>query len=448
MTAPTPHTTLPRAADALKETLIAFFLEGVHAVRPRRLGLEFECLRVRASDCSAAPSRGPDGPDPLILQLGEHYRDHEEMEVIRECGDISVLRLGSLNFSLEPGGQLEVSFPPLDTPRRVELELKRFRLLLESLLDDTPYRAVYLGHQPRSMPDEIELRSKPRYQIMNRRLGSSGRLGRHMMRATAGMQVTLDYRSEEECVSMLRAALVAAPFVTAMFANSPLVGGRNTGYASYREKVWWDTDSSRCGVPVKLLSADARLEDYVDFALDAEMWFVRRNDVLREVRGRKSFRAALAAGNHLTQDDFALHSTTLFPSARLRGGVEVRSADCVPEPLAPAFCAMHAGLLYDDDVRARAAELHPYRDLQAVRQLHESVARHGVSGVLADGTEVRHKCQELLDLAATGLQRMVKAGVYEAGTEHMLAPAEAIVAAGESPAVDVVRRFEKEKGLR
>lgn len=432
------HSPLPADDEALHDVLAAFLLSRARADRAQLLGLEFECLRVCESDLTAAPSRGSDGPDALVHSLGAAFAPGVTAEAVLDGGELAVLHFDALNFSLEPGGQIEVSLPPLTTPTEVARELARFRTSLEELLAPTPYRPLYVGHQPVTMPSDIELRAKPRYQVMDARFQQSGKLGRHMMRATAGMQVTLDYRNEAECVAMLRGALAMAPLVTAMFANSPHVGGRESGFLSYREHVWWDTDPSRCGVPVRLLADDATLRDYTDFALDAELWFMRRDGELEEVPGRVSFREALVAGEVLTLDDFNLHASTLFPSARLRGGIEVRSADCVACDYAPAFAAIQAAVLYDPELCERATALQPYRDAASVRRLHEAVAKSGLEAELADGYSVAAACAELLELVHIGIERHVATGQWSANTAALLQGVERAVSERRSPALDVL----------
>lgn len=398
----------------------------LHRAKPggeRLLGLEFECLRVQRSDHRAAPSSGPDGPDELVLSMGEAQLDPgQTLDARYEGGVLSMLEAGGTHYSLEPGGQVEISLAPFVQPLEVGSELGTQVADLQQRLKKTPYEVLFLGHQPLSMPDEIPLRGKPRYSIMDRRFRRVGKLGPHMMRATAGMQVTLDFHDERECMEFLRASLIMAPFLTAIYANSPLVGGQDSGYVSFRERCWWDTDPTRCGVPVSLLARDATIRDYVDYALDAECWFRTVDGDLVETEPGLSFRDNLASGLPLTLDDFDLQCSTLFPSARLRGGVEVRSADCVPPDMAPAFCAINAGCLYDEEARGLVQELHSIRDEEGIRDLHLLAAREGLLAVHPQLGSLARLSEKLVDHAEAGLGRLIAQGIYSPATLDLLRP--------------------------
>ncbi|HHI80146.1 MAG TPA: hypothetical protein ENK02_09195 [Planctomycetes bacterium] len=433
---------LPREEDELRPILRRFFLGDAREDRPRLLGVEYECLRVERGSLRAAPSMGDGGPDPILRELvpllerpGVTAASPQE-----EGGVLSMIKVGKGSVSLEPGGQVEISFPPVGRPGDLVPLLEAFVHRVDLLHRGSPYRCIHLGHQPISMPEEIPLRAKPRYRIMDKKLRSSGKLGIHMMRATAGMQVTVDYRSEEEAVETLRAALITAPLVTGLFANSPWVGGENSGYASYRERVWWHTDPRRCAVPGELVRTGNCLGAYIDFALDANLWFLPRDGHLVECEGDQSFREHLASGETLTLEDFALHASTLFPAARIRNGVEIRSADSVPPEFVPAFAALMAGLLYDPEAREAALELHPYRCDDSINRLHEEASKNGVRGCLEDGFSIGDACGRMVDLARGGLGRLAKEGLYSPQEADHLDGIEDLLHKGLAPADLVLER--------
>ena len=72
---------------------------------------------------------------------------------------------------------------------------------------------------------------------------------------------------------------------------------------------------------------------YAEWALDVPMIFLRRGGAYRETGGR-TFRGLLAEGlegERATLSDWEDHLTTVFPEVRVKGVVEVRSADgCSP----------------------------------------------------------------------------------------------------------------------
>lgn len=101
------------------------------------------------------------------------------------------------------------------------------------------------GVSPLSTHKSINLIPKKRYHIMAKYLW--GILSDVMMRETAGVQCCIDFESEEDAIDKFRVANKLTPFMTAMFANSPIRGGVETGYKSFRALSWLNTDNDRCG---------------------------------------------------------------------------------------------------------------------------------------------------------------------------------------------------------
>ena len=68
-----------------------------------------------------------------------------------------------------------------------------------------------------------------------------------MMLMTSTGQVSLDWASEADCARKVTATARLTPLLVALFANSPLVQGKPSGWMSYRSHVWSDVDPTRCG---------------------------------------------------------------------------------------------------------------------------------------------------------------------------------------------------------
>ena len=120
------------------------------------------------------------------------------------------------------------------------------------------------------------------------------------------------------------------PVLVAAFANSPLRGGRPTGWLSSRQQVWSRMDPGRTRPP--MLGPDPR-EAWARYALDAQLMCVRNEGsadwsapaglTLRDwVRGDAADRMRPP-----TAGDLEYHLSTLFPPVRPHGHLELRMID-------------------------------------------------------------------------------------------------------------------------
>lgn len=126
---------------------------------------------------------------------------------------------------------------------------------------------------------------KGRYGIMRDYMPKRGTMGRDMMFRTATIQVNLDFSSESDMRNKLRVGFALQSIATALFANSPFLDGKPTGYLSYRSHVWTDTDNDRAGILPFVFEDGFGYENWVEYALDVPMYFVYRNGVYVDVSG-------------------------------------------------------------------------------------------------------------------------------------------------------------------
>lgn len=89
-------------------------------------------------------------------------------------------------------------------------------------------------------------------------------------------QVNLDYESEADMIEKFRIGLALQPLAVALFAASPFREGRPAGELSTRSGARMHVDASRTGgLPFKFESGMS-FERYVDYAMDAPMYYVYR----------------------------------------------------------------------------------------------------------------------------------------------------------------------------
>ncbi|WP_197084428.1 ergothioneine biosynthesis glutamate--cysteine ligase EgtA [Saccharothrix sp. ST-888] len=257
----------------------------------------------------------------------------------------------------EPGGQVELSSPPSDSPGDCAEGLLLDQGTLRAALAAQGLRLTGSGTDPLARERLMQL-SHPRYLAMERHFDRTGPWGRIMMCGTASLQVCVDAgtaRGPSSYAARWQLLHRLGPVLVAAFANSPLLDGKPTGHRSTRQMVWSRMDPTRTLAP-RLADGDPR-GNWARYVLDAELLCVRRD------HGRSwaaptgcTFREWLRGDGERppTLADLDYHCTTLFPPVRPRGHLELRMIDAQPGNGWLAPLALVTGLL-DDPVAADTA---------------------------------------------------------------------------------------------
>jgi glutamate--cysteine ligase len=264
-----------------------------------------------------------------------------------------------------------------------------------------------------------------------------------MMKLTATVQANFDYGDEAEAADKIRTAYGVTSIVTALYAASPIVFGRPSGFQSYRAAVWLETDADRSGLLPFVFKPDFRFRDYVEWALDVPMFFVVRDGAFRPAFPL-TFRRFLREGwqgRPATIADWEVHLSTLFPEVRLKRYVEVRGADAGPMPMARGLGALWRGILDDGEARAAAYALVADRTFEEREALRREVPRAGLKGMFG-GRSVGALAIDLCRIAAAGLARLPGG----AADRRLLDPLLAYAEAGRSPADDLLDDFAAANG--
>jgi glutamate--cysteine ligase len=237
-------------------------------------------------------------------------------------------------------------------------------------------------------------------------LPTRGRRALDMMRRTATVQANFDYESADDAMRKLRLALKLSPLVTAIMANSPFYEGKISGDRSERAKVWLEVDPDRQGLLPKLWNPRSTIVDYVEWALDAPMFLVKRDNAVVHNTGQ-TFRSFLADGfqeHQATMVDWETHLNTLFPEVRLKHTLEVRGGDSLPARLATALPALWTGILYDDRALAEAEALSASWSFDEIEKLRPQIAAAGLTARFR-GKPLADTAQALIAASRGGLAR-------------------------------------------
>ena len=418
-----------------KTQLVEYIESGCKPPEDWRLGTEHEKFGFSVADLSPLRYEGDHGIRAILEGLSDQFAWRP---VLEKDNVIALLDETGASITLEPGGQLELSGALLDsihqTCTEVNTHLKQVKAVAE------PLGAAFLGmgFHPRARREDIHWMPKGRYQIMRDYMPKVGSLGLDMMTRTCTVQVNLDFSSEDDMVRKFRTSLALQPIATALFANSPFVNGRPSGFLSYRSHVWEDTDPDRTGMLPWVFDDEMGFERYVDYMLDVPMYFVYREGRYLDASGQ-SFRDFLEGrlpalpGELPRISDWEDHLTTAFPEVRLKKFLEMRGADGGPWGELCALPALWAGLLYDATSLEAAWDITRGWSMEERLQLRADSPRLALNAEIG-GRTVRDIAREVLDIARAGLAsraRLNGAGDNETG---FLLPLQETVECGSTPA--------------
>lgn len=369
------------------------------ALGHRALGVEFERLLLHRETRESAP---------LAVARGfvERMCERANARPVVESGVVKGFEAAGFAMSLEPGGQVELATPPARCMADLDRVFAEVYPLLDEELGSHPdsreFEFVALGHAPVTPVDQLGLLPRQRYELMNQFMVERGDLSRHMMRATAGFQLTYDVADRDDAATKLALVNRLTPLLAAWTANSRQVAGKDSGYASFRHHVWLWTDTDRSGIPRGGLDPDRVLGAYREYALDAHVLFRHAADGAFEAVGDKTLRELVQSDRPPTRADVDLHLTSLFPFVRLRNYMEVRCFDSVPWPQARSIQALLSGIVYCEFATESAEKItRPLlvEDPDELRALHERAARDGLDATAAadGGPTLRELGRALLE---------------------------------------------------
>ena len=394
------------------DQLIAHFHRG-SKTGPLRIGLEHEKIGFALDeDGGVRPIPYADKPGrPQIRALFAGLCESCGCEAVLEGGNTIALKRNDGAITLEPGGQFELSARAFveDTECASDLDAHLRELL--PLAEQLQIAFVGVGFRPLGTWDDVPWMPKGRYKVMREYLPTRGKLGVEMMKRTATVQANLDYVSEADGIAKMRVGVGLGPLVTALYAASPLVDGKPTDYKSYRAHCWLDTDNDRCGVLPFLFRDGASFRDYAEWALDVPLFFVYRHGHYTPAGGMtfRRFMAEGFQGQHATLADWETHLSTLFPDARLKQYVELRTADAGPLEMIRALPSLWRGLFYSQASLEAAWKLVADLTTEERIQLRAEVPRQGFATQLR-GQPIAPLVEEMVRIAMAGLRELGSSG--------------------------------------
>jgi glutamate--cysteine ligase len=394
-----------------------FTAPPVASLTPRRIGAEVELIPLDASNGGRVPLESETGIAvlPFLRRLAAR-QGWSEARTPKGVPCFVVRGGGTIGF--EPGGQIEFSTPPAGSVTAVLNWLRSVVVPLRAAAAADGIELLSSGVDPHNgLADAPLVVDARRYHRMAEHFARIGPFGAVMMRQTASIQVNLDFDDEPRLRWRLLNAI--APYVTAIFASSPVYQAAATGHQSFRAHAWRRLDPARTGLPFDPVSP---VEAYLRFALTAPAilfptvggcslpfgeWMVRANPTL---------------------DEWETHLSTLFPEVRPRGHCEVRSADAVDPAWYAAPLVFLTGLAYDPHAARAALALVPGPD----PALLERAGREGLRDLA-----IARTADQLYELALAGCRALGTAFVHPSHLEEARGFFDRYTRRGRSPADDM-----------
>lgn len=395
-----------------------------------KIGLEYERLPIKSQTGLAADYYSEYG----ICNLLRTFAKRENWDYITDSYNIIGLKQGHDTITLEPGCQLEFSLEPQKSVQDIEKKVINLNKLLSPVLKQMDISLLNYGVSPLSTHKNIGLIPKKRYEIMAKYLW--GILSDVMMRETAGIQGTFDFTDEEDAMRKLKIANKLSPFMTAMFANSPIRGGVDTGYKSFRALSWLNTDNDRCGFCNKLQD-DYSFDEYINYVLETPVIFINRENETIKVNGKINFKEFMLSGfegYEATLDDYLLQANLCFPEVRLRNFVEIRNHDCGGGNTPYAILAIYKGILSNPNAMDEIEELFEGAKYSDFSELRYNVPKSALCAKFKNHF-VKDYAKEILYIAEKSLIEL------NCGDENYLDDIKEYTLSGLTPADIIIKNW-------
>lgn len=386
----------------LIDDILKNFYLGAKPEKEFRIGAEIERINISNKTFEAIS----------YLEIENFLRIYSEKynwkKIVNDNHLLGLEKDGNI-ISLEPGSQLELSIAPCKDIFQLKKIMDNFNSQSAQIAEKMGFSFLGYGIQPLSTFDKIKIIPKKRYKTMTEYFKDKGALAYVMMRETAGCQVTLDYQSEKDAMRKLRLGMILAPIISSMFANSPIRGGKQTGYQSFRAQSWLFVDEDRCGIiSKKLIEDNFSFRQYMDYLLDSPMIFVTRNN--KNIKIPLSFREYLKSGWQglfATIDDFNLHANLFFPEVRLKNFLEFRNADAQSPLMALALMALYKGIFYNEEALIKTEKLFENIDFQTLEQLRQQSPQKGLQTHI-NGSKILEFAINLIKIAKKSLNKQAE----------------------------------------
>ncbi len=325
--------------DNAKKLIVDYIRYNEKSEDNLKLGPEYEYIIVKRDSYESVSYYGEKGIEYIFNRLKDLG-----WEPYYEGEHLLTLTLDDMVVTTEPGGQVEFSSTQKEKIEELEKSYKRFFNMILPILDELNYDILGIAYHPVTKIEDIKLLPKSRYDAMFEYFKTHGSMSHNMMKGTAGLQLSIDYTSEEDFKKKFIVSNGITNAFYTLFDNGYFFQGGPTQHA-IRAKIWENTDPDRSGLP-KNAFIDDSYEGYAEYLVNtvAIFGFVDGEMV---PTGDKKIGELL--NENSTKEELEHLMTMVFPDVRVKKFLELRMMDSVSYPYNFGAFALLKALLYNEE---------------------------------------------------------------------------------------------------
>ena len=400
------------------------FKNSEKSVEEFKIGVEFEHFVIDKDTMETISYYGENGVAETLKDLEKRgWKGSYEGE------HILGLEKGIMVITLEPGSQLEFSMVAQKDIKCIEKGYLEFLQELIPILEAKNQRLIATGYHPNKKIDDIKILPKARYDLMFEHFKTKGSHAHNMMKGTAALQVSLDYKSEEDYIKKFRIANKLSPVLYAIFDNSFYFEGGKWGKHNLRTHVWNNCDDERSGIVLGGIDDDFSYEKYAEYVLNTSPIFTMKGEEVVPTGDTKM--KEIFDPEDYTVEELEHLLTMVFPDVRTKRYIEIRMIDSLPYPLNLGAVALLTGIIYNEENLNKIDEYLKDITIEDVKKSKLDIIENGLEGKLGDKT--------VLEIGRY-LVKLAKEGLPEDEVKYIL-PLEKMIYQDENP-YEIVRKKE------
>lgn len=375
--------------------MVDYFKNSEKEVEDFKIGIEFEHYVVDKDTLKTISYYGKNGVAETLKELEKNgWKGTYEGEYILG------LNKGNKIITLEPGSQLELSINAQKNILDTEKEYIEFMEEIIPILNNKNQGLMTTGYHPETKINDIKLLPKKRYDFMFNYFKKKGSHAHNMMKGTAALQISIDFKDEEDYKKKFRTANGLAPVLYALFDNAFYFEGEVWKKHGLRTYIWNNCDDDRSGIVDNALEDDFSYEKYAEYILNRPPIFIFKG---KEVipTGEKKVKELFNPDDY-DKSELEHLLTMFFPDVRTKKYIEIRMMDSVPYPLNFSAVALLKGIFYNEENLNTVYSYIKDITIEDVKKAKEDIIENGLKGKLKDKA-VLEIGKWLVNLAKKGL---------------------------------------------